>query len=184
MGIFTLNNNYKGTIMKKTLFTFALIPVLLSGCVLGSKSYTDAPPTLGVMYSKYAYLGYYGDPLPIEKVGIITTDGLLKIKTVDDIPMGNFTVYSKNGFYSGGRYQLHLKPGTHTLTMGFHDDRGSGRISWSKVDVTKIVTVNQGQVLHLMKVEKGWSSWDVVEADGKKDIAVVINDFKELSTQK
>lgn len=165
--------------MKVKLITAALIAVsLLSGCA--SNSYTDAPPTLGVMYSKYAYLGYSGDPQPIENVGIVTTDGLIKIKQIDGDAIEQFQVYKTSGLYSGGRFQLHLLPGNHTLTMGFHDDRGSGTIAWSTMDVTKTFTIEKGQILHISVVNQG-RHWDANVTEGAKDRAAIESDFASLS---
>ncbi|QGJ19863.1 MULTISPECIES: hypothetical protein [unclassified Polaromonas] len=163
---------------KKIITALLLVPAILAGCA--SYNYTDAPPTMGKMYSKYAYLGYEGKPRPIEDVGIVTTDGLIKIRSVDGLPASSYTELKTSGFYSGGRYQLHLLPGVHTLTMGFSDDRGGGSRSWSTSDITKTISLSKGQVIHLSLYGDG-RSWTAKESDGGSALAVITSDFKELS---
>jgi len=163
---------------KKLITALLLAPTLLLGCA--SYNYTDAPPTMGKMYSKYAYLGYEGKPRSIEDVGIVTTDGLIKIRSVDGLPASSYTELKTSGFYSGGRYQLHLLPGVHTLTMGFSDNRGGGSRSWSTSDVTKIISLSKGQVIHLSLYGDG-RTWTAKESDGSSAMAVIVSDFKELA---
>ena len=54
----------------KTIAALLFAQFLLLGCA--SYNYTEAPPTMGMMYSKYATIGYPGDVRPIEDVGIVT----------------------------------------------------------------------------------------------------------------
>jgi len=163
---------------KKLITALLLAQTILLGCA--SYNYTDAPPTLGMMYSKYAYLGYEGEPKPIEDVGIVTTDGLIKISSVDGYPVSGYKVLKTSGMYSGGRYQLHLLPGVHTLTMGFSDNRGGGSRSWSTSDITKTISLRKGQVIHLSLSGDG-RSWTAKESDGSSALAVITSDFKELA---
>jgi hypothetical protein len=158
-----------------------LLVQLLAGCA--TNSYTDAPPTLGVMYSKYAYLGYPDEPKPIEDVGIVTTDGIIKIKEVDGQSIESFTAYKTNGFYSGGRFQLHLLPGAHELTLGFHYDTGTGSISWSTSDLIKNIVIAKGQILHLSLLDHG-RQWSAFESDGSSARAAIASDFKDLTKKK
>ena len=162
---------------KKVIAVLLLASTTLFGCA--SYNYTDAPPTLGMMYSKYACIGYAGEPKPIEDVGIVTTDGLIKIRSIDGQPTSSYTVIKTSGMYSGGRYQLHLLPGTHILTMGFSDDRGGGSRSWSTSDVTKIITLGKGQVIHLSLTGNG-KTWTAKESDGSSALAVIASDFQDL----
>lgn len=157
------------------------ISVMLFGCA--SFNYTDAPSTMGVMYSKYAYLGYEGGMRAIDEVGIVTTDGLIQIGSLDGQPMSHFRGFKDSGLYSGGRYQLHLLPGTHTITMGFHDDRGNGNASWSTSSITKILSIGKGQVIHL-SLAQGGRTWTAKESDGSSAFPVIAKDFKELSASK
>ena len=92
----------------KSITALLLAPVMLFGCA--SYNYTDAPPTMGVMYSKYAYIGYAGEIRPIEDIGVVTTDGLIKIRSVDGQSTSSLKLFKNSGLYSGGRYQLHLLP--------------------------------------------------------------------------
>lgn len=165
----------------KLLSALVISQALLAGCA--SYNYTDAPPAMGVMYSRYAYIGYEGAILPIEDVGLITTDGLIKIRSVDGKPMADYRQFRTSGLYSGGRYQLHLLPGVHVLTMGFHDDRGGGTISWSTSDVTKTVTIGKGQVIHLALSRDG-KSWSAKEFDGASALPAIKGDFGELISAK
>jgi len=165
----------------KVVLSALVLSLSLIGCA--SNNYSDAPPTLGVMYSKYAYLGYDGEQLPIEDVGIVTTDGMIQIKSVDGTPMSAFTLYKTSGFYSGGRYQLHLMPGAHTLVMGFHSDHGTGTISWSTTDLTRQINIAKGQVIHLSLGQSG-RKWNALESDGSSALAMITKDFTELSSKK
>ena len=161
----------------KTITALLLAQTMLFGCA--SYNYTDAPPAMGVMYSKYVYIGYSGELKPIEDVGVVTTDGLIKIRSVDGQSTSGYKVFKTSGFYSGGRYQLHLLPGTHVLMMGFSDDRGGGSKSWSTSDITKTVSIHKGQVIHLSLFENG-KTWTTKESDGSSALATITSDFKEL----
>lgn len=154
---------------------------LLSSCA--SYTYTDAPPTLGGLYSKYLVIGYDGDIKPIEEVGIVTTDGLIQVRNIDGQPEGAYRKLKSGGFYSGGRYQLHLLPGTHVLKVGFHDDRGGGTRSWSTSDVTTTVDVAVGSVVHLSKWEQGYK-WGAAASDGSAALPVIAEDFDALRNKK
>jgi hypothetical protein len=165
----------------KSITALLLVQTMLFGCA--SYNYTDAPSTMGIMYSKYAYIGYTGELKPIEDVGIVTTDGLIKIRSVDGQSTSSYKVFKTSGLYSGGRYQLHLLPGTHILVMGFHDDRGGGYKSWSTSDITKIVSINKGQVIHL-SLSGDWKTWTAKESDGSSALATIISDFNDLTNSK
>lgn len=161
----------------KTLITLPLF-LLMAGCA--SFNYTDAPPTMGVMYSKYAYIGYTGELKPIDEVGVVTTDGLILIRSVDGNPVRDLQQFKTSGLYSGGRVQLHLLPGEHVLELGYHDDRGSGTISWSTSNISKTINIKQGQVIHLA-VGTNERTWSANERDGSSAIAVITSDFKDLT---
>lgn len=165
----------------KSITALLLAPVMLFGCA--SYNYTDAPPTMGVMYSKYAYIGYTGEIKPIEDVGVVTTDGLIKISSVDGQSTSGFKLFKTSGLYSGGRYQLHLLPGTHTLSMGFHDDRGGNSKSWSTSNITKILQISKGQVIHLSLSENS-KTWTAKESDGSSALATIKSDFNDLISSK
>ena len=165
----------------KSIAAVLVTQTLLFGCA--SYNYTDAPPAMGSMYSKYAYIGYDGELKPIEDVGVVTTDGLIKIKTVDGQQAPDFKVFKTSGLYSGGRYQLHLLPGVHTLLLGFHDDRGGGSKSWSTSDLMKAVSINKGQVIHL-SLSAGGKTWTAKESDGSSALATITSDFKDLTNKK
>jgi len=153
----------------------------LAGCA--SNNYTDAPPSLGMMYSKYAYIGYDGELKPIEEVGVVTTDGLVKIREVDGYSIDAMQEYKTSGLYSGGRVQLHLLSGVHTLILGYHDDRGGGSVSWSTSNITKTITIAKGQVIHLRGGING-RTWSVAEVDGGSAISTIASDFKDLTKNK
>lgn len=165
----------------KSISVSLLATLALLGCA--SNNYTDAPPSLGMMYSKYAYIGYEGELKPIEEVGIVTTDGLVKIRGVDGVSVDSLKEYKTSGLYSGGRVQLHLLSGTHTLILGYHDDRGGGSISWSTSNVTKTITIAKGQVIHLMAASTG-NKWTAIEHDGSSAIGAISSDFKDLTKSK
>lgn len=165
----------------KSISALLLALLFLIGCA--NNNYTDAPPSLGMMYSKYAYIGYDGELKPIEEVGIVTTDGLVKIRGVDGVSVDSLNKYKTSGLYSGGRVQLHLLSGTHTLILGYHDDRGGGNISWSTSNVTKTITIAKGQVIHLMAGNSG-NKWTAIERDGRSAIGAISSDFKDLTKNK
>lgn len=164
--------------MKKTLIIAALTATsLLTGCA--SNSYTDAPSKMGVLYSQYAFVTYEGSQKSFDEIGIVTTDGLIKIVSVDDMPVGSYKSYIKKGFYSGGRYQLHLSPGQHKLEYGFHSDNGGGSKSWSRQNQSRVINIAAGQVIHLGLVTS-WGTWTAKESDGKKALATIKADFNTL----
>lgn len=168
--------------MYKKFVLSLLVPILLlAGCA--SNNYTDAPPSLGVLYSKYAYLGYTGSVRPIDEVGIVTTDGLIKIVAVDGQSVVQLKRFREKGFYSGGRFQLHLLPGRHTLTLGFHDDRGSGSVSWSTSNVVKTIEIKAGQVTHLALSTSG-RTWTANVLDGSSARDAIVEDFNALSRER
>lgn len=154
--------------------------LLLTSCA--TYTYTDAPPTLGGLYSKYLTIGYPGEIKPINEVGVITTDGLILVHSVDGKPVSTFRRMKSGGLYSGGRYQLHLLPGSHTLTMGFHDDRGGPSKSWSTSDVTKVIELKAGSVVHLSKWEGGYR-WGANITDGEAALPTITADFDSLRSR-
>lgn len=165
----------------RCIATLAFMSAMLAGCA--SYNYTDAPPTMGGLYSKYAVIGYSGDLRPIRDVGVVSTDGLIKVRSVDGQALSQYRRFTSGGFYSGGRFQLHLLPGSHTVVLAFHDDRGNGSISWSATDITKTITVEKGQVLHLFVSQEG-RTWSAKEADGSGAIESITSDFAELSAKR
>jgi hypothetical protein len=165
----------------RTVATFLASVFFLAGCA--SYNYTDAPPSLGMMYSKYAYIGYDGDLLGIEDVGVVTTDGLIKVKSVDGKSISALRSYKTSGIYSGGRFQLHLLPGVHTLVLTFSDNRGGGTISWSTSDVTKSISINKGQIIHFWLSQTG-RTWDAKQSDGASAFGTIASDYRELINAK
>ena len=165
----------------RVIAALCFLPIILIGCA--SYNYTDAPPAMGVMYSKYAVIGYIGDLRPIEDVGIVTTDGLVKVKSVDDQPVSLYRGFTSAGLYSGGRYQLHLLPGMHTVVLGFHDNRGNGSASWSTSDVTKTFSMKKGQVVHFSLSQDG-RTWNAKESDGGDALEAIASDFAELTSKR
>lgn len=163
--------------MKKPWLPLLACVLALTAC--GSLDYTDAPPTLGVMYSKYAYTGYSGDLKPMADVGVVTTDGLIQVQTVDGKPLSAYRSFKTRGLYSGGRFQLHLLPGSHRLSLSFHDDRGSGTVSWSLSNIDKTIEVKAGEIIHLSLVTGG-NTWNVRISDGSAARQVIASDFAAL----
>lgn len=160
---------------------FFIILIMLSGCA--SHNYTDAPPTMGVLYSKYADVGYEGEIRSADDVGIVTTDGQIQVGSVDGRSMSLFRSFKTSGFYAGGRYQLHLLPGTHTITISLRDERANASVSWLTSSITKSITIDKGQVIHLAALQNG-RTWSAKEFDGSSALAVIVSDFKELSSRK
>ena len=91
--------------------------------------------------------------------------------------------FREKGFYSGGRFQLHLLPGRHTLTLGFHDDRGSGSVSWSTSNVVKTIEIKAGQVIHLALSTSG-RTWTANVLDGSSARDAIVEDFNALSRER
>ena len=171
----------------KLFATLLLATPLLFGCAV-RKDYTDAPVTFGGLYPKTAVLGYEGEPMPIEDAGIVTTDGVLYLTSLDGKPIHTYKTLKTKSLYKieMGRYQLHLTPGEHVLTMGFSSSTGGGPTptyrAWSKADVTKTITIAKGQVIHL---NPGWSNgkWNAFTHDGSRALPVIKADFLELAAQ-
>jgi hypothetical protein len=65
--------------------------------------------------------------------------------------------------------------------MAFYYGMPSQRI-WSTSDISKTVTLEKGQVLHLKWVLNG-KAWTAEELDGSSAIEVIKNDFKELTKE-
>ncbi|MFT3960421.1 hypothetical protein [Propionivibrio sp.] len=103
----------------------------------------------------------------MDKIGVVTTDGLIKVVAVNGQSTMQLRRYREQGFYSGGRFQLHLLPGRYVLTLGFHDDRGSGTVSWSAGNVLKAVEIREKQVIHLVLSTSG-QTWTAKEMDGSR----------------
>lgn len=155
-----------------------LIATLLFGCYTPTYTYTDARSS--VLDSRYVQIGYEGELRAIEDVGIVTTDGIVNIKSINNKPIDTFKIFKKSGLGSSiGRYQLHLLPGTYVFSLGFY----SGN-AWSTSDIVKSVTVTNGQVLHLSWIDSGRSSWSVKEHEGSAALASIRSDFKELTKSK
>lgn len=161
----------------KALTAILFATVILIGCA--SYTYTDAPPSLGPLYSKYVVIGYGGEIQDLDSVGVLTTDGLIKVTSVDGQPLSNYRMFLDSGFYSGGRFQLHLEPGKHDLTLAFSDDRGGPTKAWSTVDISKKITIEKKQILHL-SLSKSWNKWDARQHDGSAARATIERDFKAL----
>lgn len=166
----------------KSVTALLLALAILLGCAT-KYNYTDAPSTMGILYSKYAFIGYTGEIRPIEEVGIVTTDGLIKITSIDGQSASSFKSFKTSGLYSGGRYQLHLLPGPHTLVIGFYDDVGGRSRSWSTSDITKTIQISKGQVIHL-SLSKDGKTWMAEESDGSSALAAIKSDFNELIGKK
>lgn len=165
----------------KLTMALCLLSNILTGCA--SNNYTDAPPAMGGMYSKYAVIGYSGDLRSVEEVGVVAADGLIKIKSVDNHPVSRYRAFTSTGFYSGGRYQLHLLPGAHTVVLGFSDNRGGDSISWSTSDVTKPFSISKGQVVHFSLLRDG-GTWTAKESDGGSALETIASDFSELTSKR
>lgn len=145
---------------------------LLSACA--SHNYTDAPPTMGFLCSKYAYIAYDGDLKPSSDIGVITTDGRVSIERVNgDLVASNWRCYKQKGFYSGGRYQLRLAQGEYVLTLSFHQDLGDGNIYYSRRNLDKSISIAAGQIIHL-------EGWPARELDGSAARGVIDKEYEEL----
>ena len=165
----------------KTLLALLLAPAVLFGCA--TSNYTDAPPTLGGMYSKYAYLGYAGEMRRIEDVGIVTTDGSIMILAVDGQSVSELKAFKSAGRSASGRYQLHLLPGMHALVLGVGEARGANTKAWTTSHATKMLSINKGQVVHLTLSESG-NTWSAKTSDGRAALDSIVSDFRELTRKR
>lgn len=172
---------YKEVSVVKRIILCLMALLSLVGCA--ANSYTDAPPTLGVMYSKYVLIGYDGGLQKIDDVGVVTTDGFAKIQSINGKSVKDFRLFKKNGIYPGGRYQLHLLPGTYEINMSFHADIGSGYIERSISNVLRVVAIKNGQIIHLSVIAKG-NRWGVKESDGISAFSTINDDFNDLTLGK
>lgn len=153
-----------------------LIATLLFGCT--TYTYTDAP-AFGVLHSKYVQIGYEGELRAIEDIGIITTDGIIKINSINNKPINTLKTFKKSGLYAMGRYQLHLLPGVYVFSLSFN----SGD-AWSTSDVVKSITITNGQVLHLSWIDTGRNRWSVKVSDGSAALATIRTDFNVFTMSK
>lgn len=161
-------------------FVIVLLALLLSACA--SNNYTDGPPSLGFIYSRYVYIAYDGPLRAFEDVGIVTTDGLFRISSVDNVSVNVMHNYQDNGLYAGGRVQLHLLPGKHHLKLGYYDDRGDGFITESVSLISKEITIAKGQVIHFGG-QFSKIAWSPAQ-DGRSALDVMKRDFEELTKNK
>lgn len=146
--------------------------VLLSACA--SHNYTDAPPRLGALYSRYAYVAYDGDLKKTNEIGIVTTDGFINVHEVKgDNVSKTWRCFVRKGFYSGGRYQLRLDPGNYVLNLSYHQDLGDGNIYYSRKNLDKSISISAGQVIHL-------EGWPAKELDGSAVKAVIDAEYEEM----
>ena len=165
----------------RTVVALLLALAALFGCA--TATYTDAPPALGGMYSKYAYLGYPGEMRRIEDVGIVTTDGSITILAVDGQSVAELKAFKSAGRSASGRYQLHLLPGMHALVLSVGEARGASAKAWTTSHLTKIISISKGQVVHLTLSESG-NTWNAKATDGRAALDSITSDFRELTKKK
>ncbi len=67
------------------------------------------------------YIRYYGEPLPDEELSILVKssikNGNIYVELVDGKPSGTKRVY---GSWFDGDFQIKLKPGKHSLSVGYY----------------------------------------------------------------
>jgi hypothetical protein len=165
------------TLAQRFLSLFVAV-LVISGCAT-NYNYMDAPPSLGGVYTKYAVIGYDGEIKDFSEVGVITTDGVIKINLIDRKPIAQFRVFKTSSLYPGGRYQLHLLPGTYKLSLSLRYDDGRTWM-WSTSDLARTITVEKGQVLHLAASTPTRRTWTVKYHDGSGALPTIMKDFDEL----
>ena len=165
----------------RTVVALLLALAALFGCA--TATYTDAPPALGGLYSKYAYLGYPGEMRRIEDVGVVTTDGSITILAVDGQSVAELKAFKSAGRSASGRYQLHLLPGMHALVLGVGEARGANTKAWTTSHATKMLSINKGQVVHLTLSESG-NTWSAKTSDGRAALDSIVSDFRELTRKR
>ena len=171
-------NQIISVIVVRLTFFFSTILI----CACSSFNYTDAPSRLGGFYSQYVMIGYEGDIKPIEDVGIITTDGFIKVHMIDGVNVKDNRIFNSIGHNTLGRYQLHLNPGKHTLSLNFSMMTPSSH-SWSTTPATKSIDIKKGQVIHLSLIFNK-ETWNAKESDGAAALPVISEDFKKLTLTK
>ncbi|MCA1326083.1 hypothetical protein [Herbaspirillum sp. alder98] len=175
-------------IKTKTKTSIALLIstlALLAGCSTLDRmtelqhNYTDGSSGPGGLSRKAVMLGYGGPVKPWNELAIVTTDSTLVVEAIDGVPASSFRLWKNKSLAATGRFQLHLPPGEHVLTMSFSDNRSSRIRSWSQFNQDFAVNLVAGQVLHLEKRTDG-NTWGVSRYDGSRAKAVIQIDFYNL----
>ena len=164
----------------KVLLALPLL-MLLTACQTPNYNYSDAPPSLRGLYSKYVLIAYSGEIKEPSEVGIITIDTFIKVIKIDGKPVADYRLYKDSGFHPAGRFQLHLDPGLHSLEFGIDYSGDSIKIK-SKENITAPFVIEAGDVIHLSFVDEG-KTWTFKESDGSTDIDTIRKDFDELMSR-
>lgn len=152
--------------------------VIQWGCV--SLNYTDGASQFIRRNVPIAVVGYSGDFRPIEEVAVVTTDGMLKVVAIDGIPAFKFRILTLTPAGDYGRYQVHLEPGTHELTLSmqgfkYHPYPGTDPLKNAK----RRVHIKKGDIMHLSLVKNGVFH-DVRATDGRAGLSALTYDFDRL----
>lgn len=168
------------SVLRRTrLLSLALICMMpLIGCV--NLDYTDGAAQFIRRGVPIALIGYSGDFRPVEEVGVITTDGIMKVVAIDGIPAYKFRILTLTPAGDYGRYQVHLEPGKHELTLSvqgfkYHPYPGSDPLKNAK----RRIQIRQGEIMHLSLVKNG-IYYDVRATDGRAGLAALTSDYDRL----
>lgn len=170
---------------KKSIVLLVSTIALLAGCstiermVELKHNYTDGSSGPSGMSRKAVMLGYDGPVRPWSEIAVVTTDGTLNVEAIDRTPASSFRLWENKTLAKSGRFQLHLPPGDHILTMSFADNRSSLVRSWSRSNQDVVIKLVPGQVLHLEKHVNG-NTWGVSQYDGSSATAIIKIDFYNL----
>jgi hypothetical protein len=154
----------------------AAATLALGACA--STQYGDGISLPG-LESKYAKIGYEGPLRDVGTVGIVTTDGIVRVSSVNGKPTGEMPGFANKAWAGSIRYQLHLPPGTHRLSMSFYLNNGQ-RTAWSTSDVEQVITLAPGQIVHLTWLEQR-RGWSVMQGDGSAARNAIHADFAKLT---
>lgn len=141
--------------------------------------YTDGPPTLAGIYTKSLVIGYDGPLKDFSEIGVVTTKPGVCLTVLDGKSASFYRTYKTSSLMPGGRFQIHLSPGIHTLSMCYRFESPQV-FYYSKEDVTRTLFIQKGEVIHLQSTSPSRNSWGIEFHDGSKALPTIKADFDEL----
>jgi hypothetical protein len=174
----------------KVIFGMCLA-LILAGCTTISDTKYSYQVCCGLvgyipgLASKTVQLRYPGAVRPLEDVGVVSynADLVVKVKDSDGNDVKIFSVYGKKGIDANGLNQQHFLPGTYTFVFGFYrvsyaENAQYSSIAKSIYDITKVVTIEKGDIIHFTYTVKG-RQWSLIQKDDSAEKDKVKADYEE-----
>lgn len=124
--------------------------------------------TVSNLFLPRVTLAYEGKPRPVEEVGVLFGDGVLKITKIDGVAESDHR--RMEAIQAGGWGQIDLLPGEHSIEFCFRYEESAGTDSFGK-SMTKSrycrsghvakLAVEKGRVYQAFLREEGGSRWRV-----------------------